>query len=232
MKHIILTPTYNEKENIERLVREVFSRHPDIHIRVIDDNSPDGTAELVKKLMLEFPNLSILSRPGKQGLGKAYIHGFKEVFKEDFSHVITMDADLSHHPKYLAEMLEKSKDYDVVTGSRYIRGGGSSGWELWRRILSRGANLYARTITGIPIRDLTAGFNCIRVEYLKKINLDKFDASGYAFLMELKYLLYKAGANMTEIPIVFANRTGGESKMAGHIIAEGVLAPWKIRFKK
>lgn len=232
MKHIILTPTYNEKENIDNLVREVFSRHPDMHIRVIDDNSPDGTAEQVKELIKQFPNLSLLSRPGKQGLGKAYIHAFREIFKEpEFSHVITMDADLSHHPKYLEEMLRQSQTHDVITGSRYVKGGGSSGWELWRRILSRGANIYARTVTGIPTRDLTAGFNCISVEYLRKINLDHFDSSGYAFLIELKYLLHKVGANMAEIPIIFANRTGGESKMAGHIISEGVLAPWKIIFK-
>ncbi|MES3005131.1 MAG: polyprenol monophosphomannose synthase [Patescibacteria group bacterium] len=233
MKNVIILPTYNERENITRIVPEIFSAVPEVYILVADDNSPDGTADVVRSLQNQYPNLSLVSRPEKNGLGKAYINAFNYVLKDtDVKSVIMMDADLSHQPKYLPEMLNRSKTYDVVTGSRYVKGGGTHGWELWRRVLSFFGNLYCRTITGIPVMDCTAGFNVINADLLRKIDFSKMDMSGYAFIMELKYLLYQAGGKFSEVPIIFNNRIGGESKMSGHIINEGILAPWKMILKK
>lgn len=233
MKNVIVIPTYNEKENISHIVPMIFSIVPDIHILVADDNSPDGTGDFVKELSKKFPNLSLISRPQKNGLGRAYINAFNHVLKDkNVRSVIMMDADLSHQPKYLPEMLGKSKNFSVIIGSRYIKGGNTIGWEKWRVILSFLGNLYCRTITGMPIKDCTAGFNVINAELLRKVDFSKMDMSGYAFIMELKYNLYTLGAKFYEVPIVFVNRVGGESKMSSHIINEGVLAPWKMIWKK
>lgn len=233
MKNVIVLPTYNEKENIGNIVPLIFSIVPDIFILVADDNSPDGTASVVQELMKKYSNLSIISRPQKNGLGKAYINAFNFVLKDpEVKNVIMMDSDLSHQPKYLPEMLKRSAEATVVIGSRYTKGGDTQGWELWRRLLSFFGNFYCRIITRMPIKDCTAGFNVIRADLLKKVDFSKMDMSGYAFIMELKYNLYKAGAKFYEVPIIFVNRVGGESKMSSHIINEGVLAPWKLILKK
>lgn len=233
MKYTILIPTYNESENIENIISIIFSKYPDLHIKVIDDNSPDGTAGIVRKLMKKYKNLSILFRKNKEGLGKAYVHGFKVVMNDPLAtHVIMMDADMSHNPNYLEEILEQSKTHDLVIGSRYINNGGTVGWEMWRKFLSFFGNLYARLVTRMPIKDMTGGFNCIHVSYLKKLDLDSIDSSGYAFIMELKYGLYKNNISIKEVPIIFENRVGGESKISNHIISEGILAPWRMILKK
>lgn len=233
MKDVIILPTYNERENIANIIPQIFSLLPEIHILVADDNSPDGTADEVKALQGKYPRLSLISRQKKEGLGRAYIHAFSHVLKEDnVRSVIMMDADLSHQPKYLPEMLDKSIKHSVVIGSRYTSGGGTVGWELWRRLLSYWGNFYCRTITRMPINDCTAGYNVIHADLLRKIDFTKMDMSGYAFIMELKYLLHKAGATFHEVPIYFVNRVGGESKMSSHIINEGILAPWKMILKK
>ncbi len=233
MKDIVIIPTYNERENIEKAVRRVFSYVPDILITVVDDNSPDGTGDAVAALMEEFPNLSLISRQKKEGLGKAYVYAFRELLsRTDLGFLIMMDADLSHDPKYLKPMLEEESLYDVIVGSRYTKGGATEGWELWRRVLSRWGNVYCRLVTRVPLTEFTGGFNAIRASVLRKIDFSKIDMSGYAFQVELKYLLYKAGARFKEIPIVFKNRTGGESKISNHIIREGIIAPWKMIFKK
>jgi dolichol-phosphate mannosyltransferase len=233
MKNVIILPTYNEKENIGNIVPLIFSTVPDIHILVADDNSPDGTADVVSELMKHYPNLSLISRPQKNGLGKAYINAFNHVLKDpEVSNVIMMDSDLSHQPKYLPEMLRQSERADVVIGSRYVKGGGTSGWELWRRILSFCGNFYCRTVTRMPIFDCTAGFNVIRADLIRKVDFSKADLSGYAFIMQLKYRLHKLGGKFYEVPIIFVNRVGGESKMSSHIISEGILAPWKMVFNK
>lgn len=231
MKYTVITPTYNEAANIGTLVAEVFKHTPEVSILVVDDNSPDGTADVVRKLQPQYPNLSLFLREKKEGLGKAYISAFKRVL-HDTDAVIMMDADLSHHPEYLPTLIAAGKTADVVVGSRYVPGGATQGWELWRRLLSRWGNWYARTVTGLPVHDCTAGFMLIRADVLKKVDFDAFDLSGYAFLIELKYMLWKAGARMTQVPIVFRNRVGGESKISSHIINEGILAPWKMVFKK
>lgn len=233
MKKIIVVPTYNERKNIVELLPLIFKYNPDANVMVVDDNSPDGTAQAVKDMMAKYPNIRLLERKGKEGLGKAYIHAFKEILKQNFFDVVVMmDADFSHDPKYLPEMLKLAENADVVIGSRYIDGGGTAGWELWRRLLSKNANRYCRLITRMPVRDCTGGFNVMKTSMMNKIDWDSLDLSGYAFIMELKYSFYRAGARFREYPIIFVNRKEGESKMSSHIIREGVLAPWKIRSKK
>ncbi len=232
MKNFIILPTYNEKENICPLIEEIFALLPDIHILVVDDNSPDGTAAAVEEIMVQYPNLSFLKRPEKNGLGGAYIAGFKKLLvNQEVDKVIMMDADFSHSPKYLPQMITESENYDLVIGSRYIKGGGIAKWELWRKILSSGGNFYVRTLLGRHIHDWTGGFNCIKADYLRKVDLDKIDLSGYAFIMGFKHFLIKAGASAKEIPIIFEARRGGESKLSHHIISEGIIAPWKIMLK-
>lgn len=233
MKDFIIIPTYNEKENIGLLIGDIFSLLPQVGILVVDDNSPDGTAAAVEDLMAEYANLSILKRPAKNGLGKAYIDGFKKLLvREDIENIITMDSDFSHNPKYLPRMLEEAENYDLVIGSRYVKGGGIANWEFWRRFLSKGGNFYVRMLLGRKINDWSSGFNCIRMSALKKIDLDKIEFYGYAFLSCLKYFLTKAEAKVKEIPIIFEERRGGKSKMSGNIIREGILAPWKLLFTK
>ena len=229
MKNYIILPTYNERENIGLLVEEIFSLLPEIGILVVDDNSPDGTAAVVEEMMLRYSNLSLLKRPKKNGLGGAYIAGFKKLLIDhEVNKIIMMDADFSHSPKYLPQMVVESENYELVIGSRYIKGGGIAKWELWRKILSAGGNFYVRTLLGRHINDWTGGFNCIKADYLRKVDLDKIDLSGYAFIMGIKHFLVKAGANTKEIPIIFEARRGGESKLSHHIIKEGIIAPWKI----
>lgn len=233
MKDVIVIPTYNEKENINVLIPLIFKIIPDIYVVVADDSSPDGTADSVKNLKYQYPKLSLISRSKKDGLGRAYINAFEEVLKDkDVRTVVMMDADLSHDPKYLPEMFKRSREFSVVIGSRYTMGGKTVGWELWRRVLSFWGNFYCRTITRMPVYDCTGGFNVISADLLRKIDFSKMDMSGYAFIMEIKYLLYRAGGNFYEVPITFVNRIGGESKISSHIISEGIIAPWKIKLTK
>lgn len=233
MRDVIVLPTFNERENIAAIIHAVLTEVPGAQVLIVDDNSPDGTASVVEELMKKEPRLSILKRARKEGLGRAYVHAFKKLLNDSSVRtIVEMDADFSHDPVYLPKLLEKRGEYDLVVGSRNVVGGGTAGWELWRKLLSRGGNIYARTVTGLPVSDSTGGFNAISAEYLRKIDLDKIDSSGYAFQIELKYLLYKAGARITEFPIIFKNRAGGESKLSSHIIREGILAPWKLIMRK
>ncbi len=233
-KTIILLPTYNERGSIARIIPEIFMINPDLHILVIDDNSPDGTAEEARLLMRTYPNLDLLSRPEKQGLGAAYKAGILRVLADPtVGRVCTMDADGSHAPEYLSGILAASETYDLVIGSRYVKGGGIENWERWRYLLSAWGNVYARTVMGLPIRDLTAGYMCFRADILRAIDLSKVQASGYAFLMELKFHTIRTfHGKFKELPIVFKARWEGESKISGHIIREGLLTPWKLRFKQ
>jgi dolichol-phosphate mannosyltransferase len=231
---VILTPTYNERENIRMIIPEIFAAHPDVHVLVIDDNSPDGTGEEVRTMMEQFPNLELLARESKQGLGAAYKHGIQHTLESgDVERIVMMDADGSHPVEYLAPMLEASKDYDLVVGSRYTKGGGIENWEPWRYAMSRYGNLYARTLTGLPVRDLTAGFLCFRGDLLSRMDLDKVGASGYAFLMDLKYhAIADMNAKATEVPIIFKSRREGESKISHHIIREGLKTPLRLFFRR
>lgn len=229
MKTVAVIPTYNESENIAPLIKAIFYIAPEINICIVDDNSPDGTGQVVEDLKKIYPGLSVIHRPHKQGLGPAYIHGFQEVLKDlSVTHVLTMDGDFSHDPDSIPHLLSKAQNYDLVIGSRYIKGGGTESWEIWRRMLSRFANTYIRLILGMSVHDWTSGFNCINVSFLRFVDFREIDLSGYAFLQELKFVLKKLGAQIAEVPIIFRARRGGESKISSFIIREGILGPWKI----
>jgi dolichol-phosphate mannosyltransferase len=233
-KTVILLPTYNERDNIALIVPEIFAVNPDLHILVIDDNSPDGTGEEVRSLMRIYPNVTLLSRPAKQGLGEAYKDGMSRVLADDtVERIVTMDADGSHSTEYLRDLLRAGDTHALVIGSRYVRGGGIENWEKWRYLLSKWGNFYARNVTGLSVKDLTAGFMCFHADVLRKIDFSRLQASGYAFLMELKFcVVHTLKCGYKEIPIIFKARREGESKISRHIIGEGLLAPWKLRFKK
>lgn len=230
-KAALVLPTYNERENMQALIPAVYALLPELTIYVVDDNSPDGTALAVLELQQSYPNLRLVRRAKKDGLGRAYLHGFKEALKDPAVEAIfMMDGDLSHDPAHMPEMLALQSTHDLVIGSRYISTGRTLGWELWRRLLSRYGNVYARTILGVPYRDCTSGYNCIRASLLRSLDFNRLNLSGYAFIMHLKYLLHSAGARTLEIPITYKNRTVGKSKISNHIIAEGIIAPWKMLF--
>lgn len=229
-KTLVLLPTYNEKENIGMIVPEIFAAHPDLRVMVIDDNSPDGTGEEVKRLMQSYKGLTLLAREGKQGLGVAYTHGLREALKrDDIDRVLMMDADGSHPVEYMLPILTQSLSNELVIGSRYTKGGGIENWEPWRYLLSRYGNLYARTLTGLPVRDITAGFLCFQVGLLKRMNLELIGASGYAFLMDLKFhAIHERNASVVEVPIIFKSRREGESKISHHIVREGLKTPLRL----
>jgi len=231
---IVVLPTYNESGNIALIIDAIFSYEPEASILVVDDNSPDGTADIVRKISVVNPRVSLLFRDRKEGLGRAYVHAFRQIINDSrYQRILTMDADFSHNPKYIPEMIRHGLQNDVVIGSRYSNSeGGTSGWEMWRRILSRAGNAYCKLITGMPIYDCTAGFILINKKLLSEKKMQELDLSGYAFLIELKYLLWMSGAKIKEIPIVFEKRKDGESKLSNHIIAEGLIAPWKMRLKR
>jgi len=234
MKDIVLIPTYNEKENIKNIIEDIFRLYPNINIKVIDDNSNDGTALIVEKLINKYKNLSILKREKKTGLGEAYKDGIKKILLDsDIGSVITMDADGSHQPIYIKILLENIVNYDLVIGSRYIKDGGVSDWGYIRRILSRLGNIYSKFLTKSKINDLTAGFICVKKDLLEKIKFEEIASNGYAYQIEFKnYCEKKLLAKFIEIPIIFKSRFGGESKMSNQIISEGLITPIKIFFKK
>ena len=229
MKSIIIIPTYNERENIERLIEEIKNLDRDFHVLIIDDNSPDSTGRIADGLAGKHSEISVIHRPGKLGLGTAYITGFKYALENNYNLIFTMDADFSHQPKYLIDLLEKAKEYDLVIGSRYIKDGRIKNWPFHRLILSRGANIYVRMVTGLPIFDSTGGFNCYRREILKKINLDRIISDGYAFQIEMKYKLWKEGFSIKEVPVTFIDRTRGTSKISKRIIFQAFFLVWKLR---
>lgn len=229
MKIVCVIPTYNEKENIVKMIGRVQELYPDIHILIVDDNSPDGTGEIVEKLKSD--KLDVLHRKSKDGLGKAYLAGFRKALDAGADILIQMDADFSHDPIYIKKMLETIRNYDVVIGSRYVEGISIVNWSLSRLILSWFGNVYAKFMTGIKINDLTGGFKCIRKEALESINFDKINSRGYGFQIEMNYAFYKKGMRITEIPIIFYERTKGESNMSKSIIIEAMLKTPFFRFK-
>ena len=230
-KGLVVTPTYNERDNITKLLQQILALPKQLDVLVIDDNSPDGTAQIVKNLQKNNPRVKLLERPGKLGLGTAYIQGFKLALNSSYDFIVTTDADFSHDPKYIPELIKNLDEYDLVIGSRYTPGGGIKNWPLKRRFLSRMGNLYAKFILNTPVNDNTAGFMAIRSDLLKKINLDEIRGQGYAFLMELKYRCLRHNAKIKEIPIIFVERIFGKSKISSNIIKEGLLMPWILKFK-
>jgi dolichol-phosphate mannosyltransferase len=234
MKKVVgIIPTYNEAENIAQIIERVHQHAPEMRVLVVDDNSPDGTADIVRTLMRTDARIMLLFREEKEGLGKAYLHAFSEVLKDtNVEWIQIMDADFSHDPKYLPNFFEVSEYSDLVIGSRYIREGGMAELAFWRRMLSRFASQYCHIITKMPIADCTAGFMLIRADLLRTVPLSDFDSSGFAFLMELKHALWKKGARITESSIIFGNRGEGKSKLTKRIVIEGMIAPWRMRLKK
>ena len=231
-KTCIIIPTYNERENIAPALLASYKHVPDTHVLVIDDNSPDGTADVVRAEQKRFPRLSLVVREQDRGLGRAYCDGFKNVLdNDDIDVVVTMDADLSHDVAEVPHMLRLlERGYDVVIGSRYVPGGRTENWDWRRKLLSRSANIYARTILGIPIHDLTAGFHCFRKELLRAIDVNSMQSDGYAFQIELKWRFFRLGARMAEHPIVFHERREGKSKLDRGVVWEALWIPWRLRF--
>lgn len=223
---LVIIPTYNEKENIKSIIVAIFSLEKDFDILVIDDGSPDGTADIVKELMLQFPkSLFIHERKGKLGLGTAYIDGFKYALSNGYEYIFEMDADFSHNPKDLVPLYSScaKKGFDLAIGSRYASGVNVVNWPMGRVLLSWFASLYVQIVTGMPVKDSTAGFICYRRDVLQTINLDKIRFVGYAFQIEMKFTAWKFGFRITEVPIIFTNRVLGESKMSTSILSEAVF---------
>ena len=228
---LIVVPTYNERDNVRGIAERLLAALPGAHVLFVDDNSPDGTGALLDELAAASPRVHVMHRAGKLGLGTAYIEGFGWGLARDYPYLFEMDADGSHDPQYLPAMLALAEDgADVVIGSRYVPGGGTENWGLGRRLLSRGGGLYARTILGMEIRDLTAGFICWRRAALEAIDLQTITSNGYSFQIEMKYRAARRGLRLVETPIVFVDRRVGQSKMSRAIVAEALLKVWALRF--
>lgn len=233
MEKLVIIPTYNEKENIGSILEAVYHLQQDFHVLVIDDGSPDGTAQIVRNLQPKFNNTVFLEeRRGKQGLGTAYIHGFKWGIERGYNFIFEMDADFSHSPSDLPRLYEACKfgGADVAIGSRYVKGGGVKNWPANRILLSKGGSLYTRILLWMPVHDQTAGFMCYRREVLETINLDEIRFVGYAFQIEMKFAAWKLGFKLKEVPIQFEDRKFGESKMNRGIVKEGILGVLKLRW--
>ncbi len=228
---LVVVPTYNERANIEKLIESVLCQDSRLNMLVVDDGSPDGTGEIVDRIATENPRVHALHRPRKMGLGTAYLAGFKWALERDFDYVLEMDADFSHDPAHLPQFLEAIRDADLVLGSRY-RGGKVTvvNWPMTRLLLSYFANGYARFVTGVPLDDLTGGFKCFRRHVLEAIPLDEVRSNGYAFQIEMNFRTWKKGFRIVEIPIVFVDRTEGESKMSKKIVREAVWMVWRLRW--
>jgi dolichol-phosphate mannosyltransferase len=227
---LVILPTYNEKENIEKLVKEILAQNLPLDILVVDDNSPDGTGQLVEDLRKLIPQLFILHREKKEGLGRAYIAGFKWALAKSYDLIFEMDADFSHQPKYLKDFLEAIKDCDLVIGSRYIKGGGTQGWGKIREFISRFGCFYAKIILGLKIKDLTGGFKCYSCKVLEKIDLDNVQSNGYMFQIEMTCKAIKNGFRVKEIPIIFIERAQGKTKFNKKIIWEAIINCWRLKF--
>lgn len=229
-RSVIIMPTYNERENLRAIVARIFEVLPETHILVVDDNSPDGTGEVADEMAGRDERVFVLHRQGKLGLGTAYIAGFKWGIEKGYDLIWEMDSDFSHDPKYLPDLMEAMHNgADLAIGSRYVLGGGTENWGLFRKILSRGGGTYARIILGMQVQDLTAGFRCYRREVLQAISLDEVRSEGYSFQIEMAYRTHKAGFRMVEVPIVFVDRRVGQSKMSGNIVWEAIWRVWRLR---
>ncbi len=228
-RSIILIPTLNEQDNLEKLIPAIFNLMPDISVLVVDDNSSDGTHELIEKLKQKYGNLFILTRMSNYGYGRSSIDGFKWILERDYDFLVTMDADFSHDFNAVPALLKDLENYDISIGSRYVQGGGVKNWNFFRRVLSKFANIYVGFILSFPVEDVTAGFNAYRIGCLGKVNLDNINSEGYAFLIELKYRLNRVGCTFIESPIIFSERREGQSKMSSKIIWEAVKLPWRLK---
>jgi len=231
-KTLVIIPTYNEIDNIEKMVRTLFELYPALSILIIEDGSPDGTAQVVKRLQGEFTTLHMIERRGKLGLGTAYITGFKWALEKSYDFVFEMDCDFSHDPKQIPDLLEAAQTNDLVIGSRYIDGIRIINWPFRRLLLSYGASIYTRAITGIPVFDTTGGFKCFKRSALQSLDFNRIISNGYSFQLELNYKIWTKGLRIKEVPIIFYERRDGQSKMGGGIILEAIFAVFRLRLKK
>ncbi len=232
MKTLIISPTYNERKNIESLVEQIFQLDPSYHLLIIDDNSPDGTAKKVQELQNDFNNLHLEIRPNKAGLGTAYLYGFKWALSKGYDSVVQIDADLSHDPNDIPRLVSNLSHSDLVIGSRYVEGVSVVNWPIRRLILSYGANFYSRIITGMPINDGTGGFKAWSSALLGKIKLEQVKSQGYSFQIEMNFRAWRLDARIKEEPIIFVDRTIGESKMSTTIMYEAIWMVWRLRIWK
>ena len=232
MKTLIIIPTYNEIDNIEKLLEQVLAKSETIEVLVIDDNSPDGTALRVKFMQRSEPRIHLLERPGKMGLGSAYVTGFKYALERDYDYIIEMDADFSHNPEDIPLLLNAAKKYDLVIGSRYCEGVNIIHWPIKRLLISYFASKYVRTITRMPVKDPTSGFKCFQRKVLENIDLDKILSDGYAFQIEMNFRAWVKGFHIKEIPIVFTERKNGVSKMSRRIVWEAAWMVWRLEFMR
>jgi len=230
MKALVIVPTYNELENLPRIVPQILAKDERLHVLVVDDNSPDGTGQLADKMAAESNGrIFVLHREQKAGLGQAYLAGFRWALEHTFDLMFEMDADFSHDPKYLPDFLTAIEEADLVIGSRYISGVNVINWPMGRLLLSYYANVYSRVVTGLPLRDGTGGFKCFRRKVLESIDLDRVRSNGYAFQIEMSFRAYKKGFKIKEIPIVFVDREVGVSKMSKKIVREAIWMVWRLR---
>lgn len=230
---LIIVPTYNERGNVEEVVRHFLPPLPGGEILFVDDNSPDGTGAVIDELAAADPRVHVLHRPGKLGLGTAYLDGFRWGLARGFDFLLEMDADFSHDPSYLPGMLARARaGADVVVGSRYVAGGGTRNWGVGRKLISRGGSLYARTVLGVRLRDLTSGFICYRRSALEAIDLDAITSNGYSFQIEMKFRALERGLTVVETPIVFVDRRIGQSKMSRKIFVEAMTKVWRLRLDR
>lgn len=232
MTTLVISPTYNESKNVQSLIELILGKHPEFHLLIVDDSSPDGTANKVKELQADYSNLYLEERPTKDGLGTAYIYGFKWAIEREYDRIVQMDADLSHDPNdvpHLVNLLDKN---DLIVGSRYVEGVSVVNWPIRRLMLSYGANLYSRIITGMPIKDSTGGFKAWRREVLEELDLNAVRSQGYSFQIEMNFRTWCKGFRIKEVPIIFVDRTIGESKMSKNIVYEAIFMVWLLRIWK
>ena len=230
-KTLIVVPTYNERENLPRMAQRLLSLRVKVDLLVVDDNSPDGTGKVADELAAQYPQINVLHRAEKNGLGRAYIDGFKWALQRGYEFVFEMDGDFSHNPDDIPELLEAAGKADLVLGSRYIGGIRIINWPLKRLMLSKGAANYVRIITGMPFTDPTGGYKCFRRRALQAINLDDIRSNGYSFQIEMTHKLWRQGMKVVEVPIIFTERAEGHSKMSGHIVSEALLMVWRLWFQ-
>jgi len=230
-KSLVIIPTYNESENIDKIIIDTKKIVNDIHILIIDDNSPDGTADQVRKLQEKYKDIHLIEREDKLGLGTAYVVGFKYALENGYDNVFEMDADYSHDPTEIPNFLAALNEADLVIGSRYIKGVNVVNWPLSRLLLSYFANRYTRLITGLPLCDSTSGYKCFRIDVLRAISLDKIHSGGYSFQIEMSFRAWKLGFRLKEIPIIFIDRAIGKSKMSKKIVREAILMVWRLKIR-
>lgn len=231
MKAIILIPTYNELNNIQKLLPVILKMYPEMDILIIDDNSPDGTADFVSELSINNSNVKLIKREGKLGLGTAYVEGFRYMLKNGYDIAIQMDADYSHDPKEIANFMKYLDEYDLIIGSRYVQGVNVINWPMRRLLLSYLANQYTKIITGLPIKDSTGGFKCFKRKVLEAIDLNEIKSNGYSFQIEMTYKAWIKGFKLKEVSIVFTDRVAGTSKMSKKIVREAIIRVWKLRIR-